>query len=840
LLAERDILLVIDDVWDTDVLKPFLNDGKRSALLITTRIKEILPANTRSFTIDVMYRDEAVQLLCLGVEQFVQTKQDQLALHNLATQLGNWPLLLKLVNAALREYISKGETLSNALTNVKFVLNQNNLVAYDVETARNRTQTIEATMQVNFKLLTPMEYTRFWELAIFPEDIDIPLTTVQTLWGATGGLDITATVALCRHLHSYSLLLGFNPIQMSIRLHDIVRTYIRTEAKMDLAMLNARFLEAYGFSSWAELPSNESYLWENLAYHLLEAGRSRELATTVKDPRYLARKTLLKKTYAVESDLLQAELHAPTDTTLHLLKRSYSQMSHLLNQCRNYIEVATVLHSRLLHLNDLTHLSHQLNPSIRRPYLTAWHALPDLPNPALIRTLRGHWQPVNGCAVSPDGDWIVSASDDTTLKLWDSRTGAELRTLQGHRRSITSCAVSPDGDWIVSASKDQTLKVWDSRTGAELRTLQGHRQDVNCCAVSPDGAWIVSASGDGTLKVWDSRTGAELRTLWGHRELASVTSCAVSPDGTWIVSASDDGTLKLWDSRTRAELPMLQGHIGSVYSCAVSPKGDWVVSASWDGTLKMWDTHKGVVLATLKGHKSHVLGCAVSPDGTWIASISDDKTLKLWDSRTRAEIRTLNRPTSLGVGCAVSPDGTWIVSAWEDQTFKVFDSYTGTELHSLRGHRNYVTSCAVSPDGTWIVSASKDHTLKLWDAHTGAELRTLRGHTEALSSAVSPDGTWVVSAFGTILTLWDVHTGTELRTLQGHTYNVNSCAISPDGAWIVSTSWDGTFKLWDTQTGICITTFYVERGLNYCAFCPDGEHLIAVGDGGVYFLQVVR
>ncbi len=189
--------------------------------------------------------------------------------------------------------------------------------------------------------------------------------------------------------------------------------------------------------------------------------------------------------------------------------------------------------------------------------------------------------PVNGCAVSPDGSWIVSASADTTLKLWNASTGEVLRTLAGHRGGVLGCAVSPDGSWIVSASADTTLKLWNASTGEVLHTLgggagssgetetlaqwlkastarsrAGHNDVVEACAVSPDGSWIVSASAR-TLTVWDAANGAELHTFAGHRK--GVLGCAVSPDGTWIVSASADATLKVWDAATAAEQYTLEG-----------------------------------------------------------------------------------------------------------------------------------------------------------------------------------------------------------------------------------------------------------------------------------------
>jgi len=66
---------------------------------------------------------------------------------------------------------------------------------------------------------------------------------------------------------------------------------------------------------------------------------------------------------------------------------------------------------------------------------------------------------VTGCVFSSDGKFIVSASNDRTLKVWDAQTGLQHLTLYGHTAIVTSCAVSPNDKFIVSASDDKTLKV---------------------------------------------------------------------------------------------------------------------------------------------------------------------------------------------------------------------------------------------------------------------------------------------------------------------------------------------------------------------------------------------
>jgi WD40 repeat protein len=164
----------------------------------------------------------------------------------------------------------------------------------------------------------------------------------------------------------------------------------------------------------------------------------------------------------------------------------------------------------------------------------------------------------------------VSASDDSTLKVWDLATGAVLRTLEGHAGSVNAASVTPDGRRAVSASEDNTLKVWDLTTEAVMHTLKGHADPVNGVSVTPDGLRAMSASDDNTLKIWDLTTRAVLLTLEGHAD--SINAVAMTPDGQRAVSASDDNTVRVWDLATGAVVATFVAD-GSAYACAVAPDG---------------------------------------------------------------------------------------------------------------------------------------------------------------------------------------------------------------------------------------------------------------------------
>ena len=167
LLADRDILMVVDDVWNAADLAPFLRGGKRCARLVTTRNRSTLPASVRAMDVDAMRREEAVQLLAAGL---AGGRATQIAA--LAARLGEWPVLLKLVNGTLRERVGAGEKLEEAVAYVNEDLSENGLTAFDEEDARQRDRAVAATVAVSLKAIGT-DSVRYEELAIFSEDVAI-------------------------------------------------------------------------------------------------------------------------------------------------------------------------------------------------------------------------------------------------------------------------------------------------------------------------------------------------------------------------------------------------------------------------------------------------------------------------------------------------------------------------------------------------------------------------------------------------------------------------------------------------------------------------------------------
>eukprot|EP00892_Ulva_mutabilis_P005137 jgi/Ulvmu1/2996/UM015_0036.1 len=140
---------------------------------------------------------------------------------------------------------------------------------------------------------------------------------------------------------------------------------------------------------------------------------------------------------------------------------------------------------------------------------------------------------------------LVSGSDDHTLFLWTPAVDKRAKCrMTGHQQLINHVQFSPDGRWLLSASFDKSVKLWDGVTGQFLATMRGHVGPVYQLSWSADSRMFVSASKDSTIKVWDLRTRKLKVELPGHAD--EVFAVDWSPDGGTVASGGKDRVVKLW------------------------------------------------------------------------------------------------------------------------------------------------------------------------------------------------------------------------------------------------------------------------------------------------------
>ena len=136
---------------------------------------------------------------------------------------------------------------------------------------------------------------------------------------------------------------------------------------------------------------------------------------------------------------------------------------------------------------------------------------------------------------SSDGTAVVcdTATGSRCFKIRTNSSGAQLQDL----------AFSPDGLLLVTASEDTTARVWATTSGRRLQTLT-HDGVVYDLAFSPDGRLLATASFDGTARVWQADTGREVLTLTHVREVYGI---AFSPDGRLLATGCRDKNARVWD-----------------------------------------------------------------------------------------------------------------------------------------------------------------------------------------------------------------------------------------------------------------------------------------------------
>ncbi|HAC63993.1 MAG TPA: hypothetical protein DCF68_10755 [Cyanothece sp. UBA12306] len=479
-----------------------------------------------------------------------------------------------------------------------------------------------------------------------------------------------------------------------------------------------------------------------------------------------------------------------------------------------------------------------------------------------LNRLIGHQNGVWGVNYSPEGKTIVTASWDTTVKLWQ-RNGKLIKTLTGHTNRVYKAKFSHNNQMIASASVDQTVKLWtdqgellrtlemdapvydvifsrDDRTiiaatgntiqiwsieGKLLRTLTGHSADIYDVELNYQGNILASASEDGTIKLW-SQQGQLLNTLQGHNN--AVWEIEWSEDDRYFLSGSEDGTVRKW-LKDGTLVKTWIAHQGSVMDIEFHRQDQVFLSSGEDQLIKVW-SKEGELIYTIYGHQDGVLDLATDPQGKQVASASWDGTVKLWQPNKPLWVDVLEHQGEVR-GIAFNNNGQQIISASRDHTLKIWHPLKNSVI-SLKKHLDGVSTVAFSGDNTFFASGSRDETVELWHPD-GKPLRTLRGHTDwILTVAISPDSQLIASgSLDQSIKLWD-KTGKLLKNISAHPGGVLEVVFSPDGQYLVSGGVDKTIKIWRRDGTLVRTLPGHEESVRSVAISPNGRKIASGGREG--------
>lgn len=302
-----------------------------------------------------------------------------------------------------------------------------------------------------------------------------------------------------------------------------------------------------------------------------------------------------------------------------------------------------------------------------------------------------------------------------------------------HKKRVTAQAFAPDGESLVSGSDDRTVRRWDVESGNWGR-LDGnlHTWGVVAIALSPDGTKVVSVSRGVNVPhknhcravLWDFINDCG-RMLAIPDDFPSV--CPIfSPDSQLV--ALKAGTVLLYEAgrgEPAGELPVKT----RAYSIAFSPDGKWLAVGRYDGLIEIWDIAKKRKIQTLTGHTGLVQCLAFSPDGNVLASASVTDTPRGWLNniiRLHADhtIRFWRFPTGEAIGKPVEvgeattyltllADGTWF-SFEGDAHGMVRRGKFNSGQRIVKPGNGGISALAISLDGTRLATGDEFGVMRIW------------------------------------------------------------------------------------------------------------------------------
>lgn len=869
-LQGKRCLLVLDDVWDSAHVAPFLGLGTQTQILFTTRdTRAATDLGARDYPIEPLSKRAAIELLAAWAA--IPPSHLPKSADDIAVECGRLPLALAMIGAAARR---RPKRWVSALQHLK----HRDLELIAREFPHYRYPNVMRAIDASVGLLPDRLRRLYLGFAVFDRHASVPEDLLLSYWVDRGltvseaddSLDTLEDLSLARRRWSESGTL--------VSWHDLQHDYVASQSS-HTEREHQRFVDFLRKSHDAARLSSAAtnYFWSWLGHHLTECGRVSELCSFLVDPKWLEHKLAATSIYALLQDYLRVPPNnlRPDVVAVWRVIDEYGHAFHskpaLLYQ---------TIHNRLAFAwgpdTELGRNLHRLDRHPRGRWLRSADSLPETDlsrrESVHLRTIAGHdrWNGKNYGTVfsvdlSPDDELVATASRDESVGLWDVQTGEPKAFLPtGHW--VQSVAFSPDGGHLAAGGADGVTRLWRLATRGEPRELGPAGGKVWSVSFSPDGQTLATVD-QSQVCLWQFRDGTLDRRL--ESTVRSIRGTTFSPSGDTLACVGDDFVvasepipngvrlsssgsrrveLNIWhldSSIRRTFVPPKELVEGVGRSVAFGTDGS-IVAAVYGGFVCLWDVATGSVVGTLKStfHSRRERfeyaedAICFSPDGRFLAR-SDGSAVEFWDVGSFEHVGCLSlHDDQWGEGSVrFSRDGRVVVCS-HDTGCRVWTVGALDELKILRSTaRDSETksqNAATFSDTGRVLAMSTAAAIRTWEVSSGREIRHIAS-TASNDLALSSQGNVLagVDLHARSVAVWDLMAPSGVRTFEvGHPLDgfdpTIVAAVSQDGTRVVIGADDGRVREFSIGTGRLLMTLVPECAIDAVAYC--GERYLASVD----------
>ncbi|KAL4906332.1 quinon protein alcohol dehydrogenase-like superfamily [Aspergillus multicolor] len=471
--------------------------------------------------------------------------------------------------------------------------------------------------------------------------------------------------------------------------------------------------------------------------------------------------------------------------------------------------------------------------------------------------------------LSPDGTRLATVNGYSSVRLWDTRTGALLKDFGEQREDDVCVRFSPDSS-VLATNDGYSVFLWDSATGSLIRQFEvpeskdrGYWHSCMDIAISEDGRLLAISYGD-SVCLWDLLDGVFLWWVGDPIEKKAFYEDAVkfSEDGKLVASFGSDRFIRIWDTASGALVNLIENDELVRRVLFFSDKR--VVGMIGSRSLCIWDL-------TVKASTRYVVikkidALLLAPDGKRCL-VGAEYGYWLWDVETGEQAQKYTAYDSQSILLS-SPNGRYLALNGEhDKDIELRDGPTFERLSVLHGNRHAICAAAFSTDSRLLAidadvppyvhdpdgekEGNQEHhycregddegedtstneddyclKIRLWNVAEKALLQIFRGHTrQVVDIQFSADSRLLTSAaYDNTLRIWDVSTGKVLKIIRG---DFLSLAFSPDVQTLATADSGGVVCFWDVQTGEPLKEFHSSSETTRLVFSPNGKLLAGYGD----------